>query len=483
MEHNESRIVIDDINIATFYRNNPNINIIEINTIFIDILNKLSTNLNETLSNNINHKILDVLTNIGKDISGLKQDISQQLHSTKNEYIENIKLILSNQSLTNNEKTQSIMEKNTDIFITKTSNIINDVIPKHNTLFYSTINESINQLQQSIATDTNKLISTFNKDDKLLNEFVGNLDNKFNYLISNIQQPLFNCIQKNDERTSQNIHIIRDKIVAQQSTQEKLNNELYEFMNKYKHNSSSKGNMSEQQLNSILQSIFPSDEIINCSGETATCDYRVNRYTHDNPNIHQNPNILFENKDYTRSVTTEEVKKFERDLHEQNKNGVYHGIFISQNSNITFKKSFQIDIINNIIHLYLPNANYNADKIKTAVDVIDVLSVTLSQLKKPQSDTVTSININQDDLDEFLELYNEFNVDKKDIIDTIHSNSKKMLEKVEKLQLNSIKKLLRKNGLGVYEEDFSCKFCNAFTGKNKASLGAHMRNCKSNSTL
>ena len=48
------------------------------------------------------------------------------------------------------------------------------------------------------------------------------------------------------------------------------------------------------------------------------------------------------------------------------------------------------------------------------------------------------------------------------------------------MQLNSIKKILNKNGLFQTDDDFKCKHCNAFTGKNKASLGAHVRNCKFN---
>ena len=82
-----------------------------------------------------------------------------------------------------------------------------------------------------------------------------------------------------------------------------LNNNINEFLNKYKHNSSTNGNVSEYELYSILQNIFPSDEIIDCSTETATCDYRVNRLNKSKPTI------LFENKDYSRSVTTEEIKK------------------------------------------------------------------------------------------------------------------------------------------------------------------------------
>jgi hypothetical protein len=30
------------------------------------------------------------------------------------------------------------------------------------------------------------------------------------------------------------------------------------------------------------------------------------------------------------------------------------------------------------------------------------------------------------------------------------------------------------------DNEFKCHFCNVYSGKNKASLGAHMRNCKLN---
>jgi ligand-binding sensor domain-containing protein len=51
------------------------------------------------------------------------------------------------------------------------------------------------------------------------------------------------------------------------------------------------------------------------------------------------PTILFENKDYNRNVSTDEILKFERDIQKQQ----HHGIFISQKTPITFKDNFQID--------------------------------------------------------------------------------------------------------------------------------------------
>jgi hypothetical protein len=464
---NKKNIIIKDKTIIAFYNDNPNLNIVNINLIFIDILKKLSTNLNETLTNNINYKILSTLTELSKDILNLKQDVSIKLHDTKKEYIDNVKLILDNTAMSTNDKIQHILEKNNETIVNKTTSIINEVIPKNNERVFSLIDNSIKTLHESINHDTNMLIENINKDEKSITEFVNNIDSKFNNMISNLQQPIFSFIQSSEERTTTNVQQIRDKLISQQLSQESLNNGMQEFLNKYKHNSSSKGNVSEQELNSILQVIFPCDEIIDCSTETATCDYRVNRLNNTRPTI------LFENKDYSRSVTTDEIKKFERDLNTQKQ----HGIFISQKSNITFKEPFQIDIINNIIHVYIPNAEYNIDKIRIAVEIIDSLSSKISILNQSQTET---ININKEDIDELIEIFNDFNTQKTSLIETIKTNNKLVLDKIEAMHLNAVKKILNKNGFFHTDDDFRCKHCTTFIGKNKASLGAHIRNCKVN---
>jgi hypothetical protein len=467
MELNNKEIIIKDQTIVTFYENNPNLNIIDINLVFIDILNKLSINLNETLTNTINQKKLSTLTDLSKDISGFKQDISIKLNDTKKEYIDNVKLILDNTTMSTTDKINHIIATNNEIIIHKTTNILNEALPKNNELHLSTINTSLKMLQQTIAEDTRTLIDNIHRDDNSIAEFIINIDTKFNTMIQNLQQPIFSVIQLSEERTNNNIQQIRDKIISQQTSQDSLNNGIQEFLNKYKHNSSSKGNISEQQLYTILQQIFPCDEIIDCSNETATCDYRVNRFSESRPTI------LFENKDYSRSVTTEEIKKFERDISIQK----HHGIFISQKSNITFKEPFQIDIINNLIHIYIPNAEYNIDKIKIAVEIIDSLSNKIVNIHQTQNDTIF---ISKEDIGELMETFNDFNTQKNNIIETIKTNNKILIEKIEVLQLNSIKKILNKNGFFNTEDDFRCKHCTIFVGKNKASLGAHFRNCKLN---
>jgi hypothetical protein len=213
---------------------------------------------------------------------------------------------------------------------------------------------------------------------------------------------------------------------------------------------------------------MPSDEIIKVSSDTATCDVKVNRKDTNKPSI------LFENKYYkNRSVTTDEVKKFERDIQLQ-KN---HGIFISQESPITYKDNFQIDIINSLIHVYIPNANYEVEKIKIAVDIIDNLSLKLINLSKKTED---EYSISKEEIEELTEEYKTFGIQKSQMLDTIKLVNKQLTDKLEEIQLPRIKKILMKIGNIENDNDFKCTFCNNWSGKNKASLGAHIRNCKLN---
>lgn len=51
MDANEKIFVIEDQTILDFYRENPNLDIVDVNRIFIDLLKKIAPNLNETQRN------------------------------------------------------------------------------------------------------------------------------------------------------------------------------------------------------------------------------------------------------------------------------------------------------------------------------------------------------------------------------------------------------------------------------------------------
>jgi hypothetical protein len=467
MEFEDTYIKITDDTILAFYRENNNLDFVAMNHIFIDILKSLSSNLSTTINSTINSKVLSMVTDIHTNLNTTKSDIIIKLGESKKEYIEDIKIILQNNSLTTNEKISSLIERNNDNLLAKTTLIVNDVIPKSQDKNYLQIENCIKTFCSSITQDTTKLLELTNKDDTHVDVIIKDIEKQFTKMISTIQQPIFSFIQSSEERTNSGIQNVKDNLITQQSINQKLTSELNDFLNKYKNNSSTKGNVSEAELYFILQSLMPSDEIIKVNSDTATCDLKVNRMDKSKPSI------LFENKDYSRSVTTDEIKKFERDLQIQK----LHGVFISQKSPITYKNNFQIDIINGLIHIYIPNAEYDANKLKIAIDIIDNLALKLKLIENTNDD---DYSINKEDMEDIIEEYRNFTLQKLQMIDTIKLVTKQLVDKMEDIQLPKLKKLFMKLGNIENDNDFKCTFCNSWSGRNKASLGAHIRNCKFN---
>ena len=469
MEVGTNSITITDAKILAYQRENPSIDIIPVIHLVLDLIQNLSCNLTTTVNSSMNARILSVVSNIEKNVALMKTDFNERIHETKKEYIDDVKVVLTNNSLTNNEKINAIIEKTADNILTKTTLLINEVVPKGNEKICSQLEGCIKSGCLAIENDTKKLLETNSKGDNQTHELISNIDKHFANMVSNIQQPIFSFIQSSEERTTTGIQQIKDSASIQQHFQEKLTSELNEFLNKYKHNSSIKGAVSETELYHMLQHTMKGDDIINVSTETASCDFRVNRR---DPN---KPTILFENKDYARNVSSEEVRKFERDLQIQKK----HGIFISQKTCITFKTDFQIDIINGLIHIYLSEANYDTTKLKTAIDIVDSLSSKLEVIANASETTEKPYPINKEDIDELAEEYRNFGIQKLAMHETIRQMNKQLLDKLEELQLPKIKKLLIKLGNIENDAEFKCIHCNVGGWKNKASLAAHTRGCKS----
>ena len=92
----------------------------------------------------------------------------------------------------------------------------------------------------------------------------------------------------------------------------------------------------------------------------------------------------------------------------------------------------------------------------------------------------TGFHISKEDLDSLMDEYTDFNAKKSQLVDIVRNSTKQTIEKIEELQFFALKRVLTRNGLLQSDDEFKCRFCNSFTGKNRASLGAHVRGCKFN---
>jgi len=412
-------------------------------------LKQLSTNLSQTIGNTVSSQILNIVSDIKTDIQKLDITMTLKLHDVKKDYMEDVKLLLSSSEHTSQDKINHNLDKSMENLVAK----ISEIIPKSQDNTYKQIEQCIKSHCDTISQTTSKILQIKEQDKNTTDEeLIENIEKTVSVSIGSLQQSIFSCIQQ-----------LNEKMTIQKQVHETLNTELTSFLNKYKTNSSVKGSISEVELYHMLQQIAPSDEIMRVSAEPNTCDIRLNR-----KNRHL-PTILFENKDYAASVNSDEVAKFERDLQLQN----CHGIFVSQNSPITFKEIYHIDIINGLIHLYIPNANYDIEKLKLAIHVIDNLSERLAFINNAED---SFVKFSQDDFEGLKDEYKKFAMKKNDMIEMIRTITKQLTDKLEELQLPVLKRLtgnMENTGIGI-----PCTLCNNFWAKNKASLAAHTKKCK-----
>jgi hypothetical protein len=467
--------------------------------VIIDFIEKNNCSLNDkTIINN--HSLVGEITT--------KIDTQHSLKMDK--FDDKIHILINKINTETLDKFNNLISTSNTHFIDKINIMLNQCLPENNTKLNRQIHEDIHAFYLLITEETKKMtqnnqeqilnnfIETYkerNYEDKLTNKellnkqdivltelnnvfkqnstsqidiFITNFDTKYNSLLQTIQQPIFEILNNNEERIIKNISTLNDSTTKQQSVQDKMFNNLDEFLNKYKNNSSSKGKYSENCLKKILEQIEGS-EVIDTSKSTSSCDLLLKRI--------DKVNILFENKEYDNTLPTTEVDKFIYDCNKQKT----HGIILSQSSGIALKKNYQIEIYEKkYILVYVSNVEYTFDKIKIAIDIIDSLSEKLKEHDNIPTDENDDCNISKELLNEINEEFSRLISQKETIINLVKEFQKKIIISIEDIKLPSLQKYI----YNILPPDkilqtITCSRCNIFVAKSKSSLSAHHKSCKS----
>ena len=480
---NEFEIVINNKRIWEFYNDNKNIDIETANIMLIDFMENIFNEMSNDINTNINSQLLSYMKEskvqndylkqnliaINENISKINTEMSNnmvlQFMNLKKDYIEDVRQVISNSTLTTSEKLTSLMDKNNTHIIDKTTLILNEVIPKNQEHLSSQIQANIKQLHSLIVEDTTKLAKNMNSD-KSLQEFFSNFETKYNAMMQTIQQPLYAFFTASENRINQNIDVLKETTSTSLSSQTKLQEELSEFLGKY-NVSSNKGKYGEQNLYNILNTMFQTADIRDTTGIKSSGDFIMERL--------DKPTILFENKDYKQNINKEEIAKFIIDIDNQNT----HGIFLSQYSGIAFKQNYQIDIHKGKVLVYVQNCEYSIDKIRIAVDIIDNLSSKIQDLNQDEENNT----ISKDILDSINEEYQTYITQKENMLVLLRDFQKKMATQIEDIKFPELDKYLSQKYAYVKARCFVCDVCNNFNASNKQSLSAHKRGClKKNKT-
>jgi hypothetical protein len=487
--------MIKNQRIIDFYNKNKQLDFEKVNLLYIDILENIintsiespssvklimqslgtqKTELNNILSvitstsesyknelSNIKHTYSLTTENIKNDMEGLKSMIinlssviTTKLYETKDNYIKELKDTLKNTDAISILNIGTTIEKNNIQLVDKLMLILNDIVPKSQNKHYEDI---IKIFKDDIISSLDKVKS--HNPESIIEKISSIVDTKYNNLVINIQEHIMKSVSLSEDRINNNILHVKDISNKNNIIQDKINDELSIYLNKYK-NSSSKGTLSENNLYNIIDKEFPSAELINTSNFTGMGDMILKR-------INNKP-ILFENKDYSNNVKKDEVDKFIRDISKNE----HHGIFISQHSGIVGKEHFQIDIHNKNILIYIHNCNYDPDKIKLAVNTIDTLSIKLISV---DSDNTT---IPKEVIKQINDDYQHFLRQKESFLTTTKEYYKKTLDVFTQIKLPSLEKYLSNHFADSKVNKVLCTLCNKFETDNLRSLARHKQSCK-----
>jgi len=392
--------------IVNFYKNHPSISFEQSNLLLIELLEKMTV---ENVSSNMVTQMTDRLKSMEDHLHRQDGSLTLKLMEMKDKYMEDIKMVLSNNV---SERMTPLLHNYNQQLLDKTA------------LLLQTLPDKIRELQTFIEANKTNPAMDLSQIEKRFEQTQRELDAGF-------------------------------KQIADISTQNQQS--VTELLGKMT-NSSHKGKISENLIFSVLETLFSSAVISFVGSTKETGDFIVDR--------RNKPKVLVENKDYTRSVPTEEVSKFIRDIDIQG----CSGLFIS-NSGICGKEPFEVQVHNGHVLVYIQFCNYDLDKVKMGFDIIDHFKDMLDRLDEG-TDTDT---IGKDVLKEINDEYKLWITNRTSMLKNIKDFHDTMKKQLDGMSFPSLEKYMSLRFTPV-SAMLSCEHC-GFPCKNKQSLSAHQRGC------
>jgi len=448
----EYTVSVNNKRLYDFYDRNKGISFEAVNLIFLDLIEKLNTDMTSAMQNTICGEILSSVKDLKGLVSSLNNSLMIKIQDINKEFVGNVKLIIENASSDSTKTYISELNKNTELFVSR----INNEIPKNNNEINTRMREILNTFQETILTDIKLFVNSNSQSESTLKDYISGLDSK----IQDLQKPIYSFITANQEQITSNLTSLRESNLIAQSTQSKVIDDLSDFLNKYSTNSAYKGRVSENKLEKVLTKMYPAAEIV-CSKALKECgDFMLKR---------QNKlTILIENKNYDANVNVEEIAKFYRDVNAQK----CSGIFISQSSGIVGRSDYQIELNDGHVLVFLHNVDYSEHKIKNAVDIIDSLGTKWMEINSNTS--VEGVKISKEFLSKINDEYKAFLNNKDLLIFNIKENQKKVISNIEDLDLPDLSKYLFSIYSTEQKQEFKCDVCGEAFSK-KASLASHKK--------
>ena len=460
-------VEIKNKRIINFFNEHSNLDLESTLLKFVEIMEMLHENMNSTMNNTtvldildnlkaMNSKI-DVVSNNVEKINGETQtQFSLKMGELKKDYVDELKMVLT---CNVSDKIEPMFKEQNAALFEKTNNMITNIIPKNEEVVTNRIDAVMKDLYKNVAEDTKSLLSNA-VNEETLTKYLTEFDNKITKSIESSQTILNTALSTTEQRLETRMDNIRELSTTSTQATDILNSSVHTLLNKFE-NSSAKGKMSENLTIDVLESLYPNANVESVGQTKETGDVMLTRAN--------KPKILVENKHWTRAVAQTEVVKFIRDIEVQKCSGV----FLSQNSKITTKQNYEINLHNGNVLVYVHDVHNDPDKIKIAVDIIDHLTDKLDEYADSASDID---NIPKETLEYINAEYQSFVTAKASINKLSKEFHRTLTKQLDDISMPSLEGFLATK-FSFSSNKFSCEYC-GFVGKNQQSKSAHVRGCK-----
>jgi hypothetical protein len=421
------------------------------------------------------HLVHSEISNLKELVSKLTHDISStvlnKLFELRTTYVEDVKAIVYQHDTDTLEKIKQINDLHNHNVISNTSNIINELFPKLSEKQHLEITHNIQAFKNELSSDIKTIFNNVTTPVEQLQLFSDSLHQKFIDLHNSLQQPLYGVITNSEERITNSLNQLQsitshasNKSVSTEENVTNIHSLLTKLLSKF-NNSSQKGKISENLLSCVLSKAFPSAEVIDNTNDPHSCDFRLKRVNKQD--------ILIENKTYSKNVDKEEVSKFLEDIEKHE----CCGMLISQESGISNKENWQIDIHNGNVVIFLHNVNYDTETLQLAVQIIDNIYQKLLDISNLGGD---SFGVSPELL---VSLNNELQLfikQRDNIINLVRNFQKDATNKLKELQLPVLTTFMTSHfSSPTITKQFECKYCE-FVGETKQAVNGHLGSCKNN---
>lgn len=457
-------LVISHPTVISFYESNPHINIETVNLLLIELMQTAGPKggscdwhsiIPPKPKENECHQTAE-LVKFQKTLTDIIHSLSKQLISqyieAKTDYIREFRSLSSTEEPNKElmmENNNALMHQIESLFsplskIKGSGCTIFDKATNIRKQFHKIVNANIESILSKYGTDTAKNIAK---------EYLSNFENNSSHMIQTIQQLLTDYLANKDAQIEATIQHIKSGANEESSHSYyrifyEINDVLQEF---------SKSNTSHP-LETILSQLFTTAAI---SQEDA--GYVINRDANT-------PIYIEQHTTKDRNINIAEIKSFVKTSQDKSS----HGILVSQFTGITSKPNYHIDITNNRIQVFIHQMEYSPEKLQIAVDMIDSISLKLSDFYFTAE---TKYSVPKEVLDDINREYQYFVLQKETISNALKENYKKILAQLDEMRFISLEKFLSTRYSSCKKTGFTCDLCNQFHVGTLKGLAAHKRGC------